>query len=178
MNCRKTLLALPFLALALCQSGFASATSDNYDPYVGLLIDYQLADQDMLGVTLAVSHFDRNFPRWGYYAGYARGKDEKIDHSDYDDYKIKNQMYRFGLSYSVHPRITAFGGPVLHQYSHHYRDKYTALCTDCEARSYHDKYKAWSGETGIRVNISDSVLLSASYNWAVDNVMLSIGFRN
>ncbi|MBY5992530.1 outer membrane beta-barrel protein [Ferrimonas balearica] len=172
-----------FSPLATAQFSLAPAQPGNapeqtvISPYAALTLDYIPAQTDLWGVTLAPTHFDPNYPRWGYYAGYAWGRTENLNLPEPEQGEVSETMGRFGVSYGLTPAIHLYGGAAYHTTKTRYTDGKTQFCADCEPTWTTDKDYRWGAELGMRVNLGQHLVIGAGYNWASESAVISLGLR-
>ncbi|MGY5453181.1 porin family protein [Agarivorans sp. MS3-6] len=146
-------------------------------PWAAAFIDYQQATDDMLGITIAVNHYDKNYSRWGYYLGYAKSKQQSLPLDAPAQGQRDLTMLRIGLSYSLSNDISVYGGGALLEDTQQYTDGITLFCTDCEAEWHTDTDKRWGGEIGLRYAPTKHLIFGIGYNSAIEGGVFSLGYR-
>ncbi|ADN77241.1 conserved hypothetical protein [Ferrimonas balearica DSM 9799] len=178
----RLLTLLPFVlfapsALAQMLGQQSEETGPAVQPHVALTLDYYAADNALWGVTIAPTHYDPNYPRWGYYAGFAWGPSESLSLPEPEQGKVKQYAGRFGLSYALVPSLHLYGGASYYLRETHHTTGIMPLCTDCGPVWTEDKDYRWGAELGLRWNLGQHMVIGAGYNWATESALISIGLR-
>ncbi|MBY6186473.1 TonB-dependent receptor [Marinobacter hydrocarbonoclasticus] len=176
MRLKPLLFVLFATSLGTAAPALANPTSGT-PPYAALMVDYVAADQAMWGVTIAPTHYDRAYPDWGYYAGFAWGPSERLDLPEPEAGKVEQYMGRFGLSYEMVQGLYLTGGVSYWVKETHHTNGITPLCTDCTPVWTSKKDYTWGGELGLRYNLGQNLVIGVGYNWATESAMFSLGLR-
>ncbi len=145
--------------------------------YTALTLDYVAAEQALWGITLAPTHYDRAYPAWGYYAGFAWGPSDRLDLPDPAQGKVSQFLGRFGLSYGLTRSIYLYGGASYHLTETRQTNGIMPLCAECGPLWTEEKDYRWGAELGLRVNLGQHLVLGTGYNWATESAVISLGLR-
>ncbi|WP_161985198.1 outer membrane beta-barrel protein [Agarivorans sp. Toyoura001] len=176
-------LTLKLVALvSACSTSAAIAVENNQEsptnyPWAAAFLDYQDAVQPMIGLTVSVNHYDKQYPRWGYYLGVAKSKEDDLGLAAPAEGNRELTMLRLGVSYSLTNDLSLYGGGVLLENTTEYTDGITQYCTDCEPEWHTDTDKNWGGEVGFRYALTRHFVLGVGYNSTTEGGVFSIGYR-
>ncbi|WP_220718175.1 outer membrane beta-barrel protein [Agarivorans litoreus] len=146
-------------------------------PWAAVFLDYQHPDQPMLGITVNVNHYDNNYPRWGYYLGYARSKEEDLGLEYPAEGKRGLTMVRLGLSYSLTNDLSIYGGGAMLEDTSEHTDGITQYCTDCQPKYHTNTERNWGAELGFRYAPTRHLVFGIGYNSVIESGVFSIGYR-
>lgn len=169
-----TVVALTMSAHTVAQQQQETA---NAYPWAAVFLDYQHPDQPMIGLTVTVNHYDKNYPNWGYYLGYARSKEEDLGFEAPAEGKRDLTMLRLGVSYSLTNNLSLYGGGAMLEDTTEYTDGITQFCTDCKPEWHTDTNRGWGGEVGLRYALTRHLVFGIGYNSVTEGGVFSIGYR-
>ncbi|MPW29481.1 outer membrane beta-barrel protein [Agarivorans sp. B2Z047] len=175
-----TVFALTMSAQAVAQQ---QQENTNAYPWAAVFLDYQHPDQPMLGLTVAVNHYDKSYPNWGYYLGYGRSKEEDLGFEAPAEGKRDLTMFRLGVSYSLSNNLSVYGGGVMFENTTEYTDGIIEFYTDPDPDpdpkpEWHtDTKRNWGGEVGLRYALTRHLVFGIGYNSVTEGGVFSIGYR-
>ncbi|WP_432459547.1 TonB-dependent receptor [Agarivorans sp. QJM3NY_25] len=168
------LVVLPNTIPAMAQSQAIEVINQ---PWSAVYLDYLQVSEPMLGVTLSLNHYDRAYPNWGYYFGYAKSKQQSLLVSEPAEAQQDSTMLRLGLSYSLSHDFSIYGGGAMLERSIHYTSGITPMCRDCQPTWQTDIEKKWGAELGLRYAPSRHLIFSLGYNAISEGGVFGIGYR-
>jgi hypothetical protein len=145
-------------------------------PVIALTLDYIPATSDMYGITIAPSHYDTNYANWGYYIGYARSKETDVIVEEPGEAHTKDTQWRFGLSYTLLPKLSLYGGAAAYSSEYTYTNNIVPLIVGGKPVWETDKDTTWGAEIGLRYVVGKHLSLGAGYNSATESAVFSIGY--
>ncbi|WP_427981216.1 TonB-dependent receptor [Agarivorans sp.] len=168
------------LSLGICAAkptAAAELESSSVKPWAAVFLDYQHPDEPMLGISVAVNHYDKHYARWGYYLAYAKSQQQQLERPYAEQALRELGMLRLGLSYSISNDLSVYFGTSMLEESTDYTDGISLYCSECEAQWHNTRDKKWGADVGLRWAFSQHWALSLGYNSSVNGGIFSFGYR-
>ena len=145
-------------------------------PNIGITLDYIPATDDMYGITIAPSHYDTDYPQWGYYIGYAQSKKNDLVVEEPGEAYSQSSLWRFGLTYPLAAGLSLYGGATAYIHEVSSTTNIVPYVVGAEPVWETDKDTTWGAEAGIRYVLGPNFTLAAGYNSATESAVFSIGY--
>lgn len=171
-----------FILIGLVTSSHATAnpidadTTLGFKPKTSISVDYIPAENNMYGITIASYHHDRNYASWGFYLGYATSQEQDLDLIAPAEGYTQDNMWRFGLSYSLSQQFSFYGGAVSYTHETNFTTGMSNKMADAVPIWEEESNTDWGAEMGIRYMMDMGLMLGAGYNSATESAVLSIGY--
>ncbi|MCG9721445.1 porin family protein [Shewanella sp. Isolate7] len=147
-------------------------------PRTAITLDYLAADSSLYGITLAPSHYDRNYANWGYYLGYAQSEKRDIAVEAPSEAYSQDKLWRFGLSYGLTDHLSLYGGASAYTHEYSYTNNISPRIVGGKPTWETERDTRWGGELGVRYRVGRHLVLGLGYDSASESALFSLGYSN
>ncbi|QYJ97598.1 porin family protein [Shewanella alkalitolerans] len=147
-------------------------------PKTAITLDYIPAESALYGITLAPSHYDRNYANWGYYLGYAQSQKRDIEVEAPSEAYSQDKLWRFGLSYGLTDSLSLYGGASAYTQEYSYTNNISPRIVDGKPTWETERETRWGGELGVRYRLGRHLVLGLGYDSGSQSAIFSLGYSN
>ncbi|MCG9756381.1 TonB-dependent receptor [Shewanella insulae] len=147
-------------------------------PKTAITLDYIPAESALYGITLAPSHYDRDYANWGYYLGYAQSQKRDIAVEAPSEAYSQDKLWRFGLSYGLTDHLSLYGGASAYTQEYSYTNNISPRIVDGKPSWETERETRWGGELGVRYRLGRHLVLGLGYDSASQSALFSLGYSN
>lgn len=147
-------------------------------PRTAITLDYLAANSSLYGITLAPSHYDRNYANWGYYLGYAQSEKRDIAVEAPSEAYSQDKLWRFGLSYGLTDHLSLYGGASAYTHEYSYTNNISPRIVGGKPTWETERDTRWGGELGVRYRVGRHLVLGLGYDSASESALFSLGYSN
>ncbi len=148
------------------------------NPKTAITLDYIPAESALYGITLAPSHYDRNYASWGYYLGYAQSQKRDIEVEAPSEAYTQDKLWRFGLSYGLTDHLSLYGGASAYTQEYSYTNNISPRIVDGKPTWETERETRWGGELGVRYRLGRHLVLGLGYDSGSQSALFSLGYSN